>query len=47
MLSYKKHYELKCNTFSIGKTNGNFKARYKGIIFEIHFKKTSDSSNYA
>ena len=42
-------YKLKCscNKFYIGKTNRNFKIRYKEHISEIRLKKTVPNSNFA
>ena len=42
-------YKLRCNcnTFYIGKTNRNFKIRYKEHIFEIKLKKNFPNSIFA
>lgn len=32
--------------FDIGKTNSNFKTRYKEYIFKIKLKKTNTNSNF-
>jgi len=38
---------INCDKFYIGKTNRNFKTRYKEHISEIKFKKTAPNSNFA